>query len=443
MSEITFTSAARLAEAHLFESGLGPALLNVEAMRIHEIDPLLAENLDLCIAVGDSDRLRLLMTAFGLGDGARRIEPPPASVAVRTFSLAIAQKCNLGCTYCYADQGSFGGAAKNMSQSTAEAAVDRLLDGVEAGQEINLVFLGGEPLANREALRGTVHYAAARAAKAGITARFSLTTNATLLTADDADFFEKYPFSLTVSIDGVGDVHDRLRPFKSGRGSFDRIAERIRPLLARPRRRTRVNARATVTPQNLTVAETLTALAGMGFDGVQLSPMLSSPTGRGQMDAEALAVMLAQMIECGRQFEAAEGRLLPFSNMISTLRQIHRGARDDYPCGAGGSYLGVSADGELYACHRFVGDEARSMGDVTTGIDRARQTAWLAGRHVENQPPCQTCWARHLCGGSCHYEAINAGRQACDYIRGWLHYCLGAYVRLQKQSPERLREILG
>jgi uncharacterized protein len=183
----------------------------------------------------------------------------------------------------------------------------------------------------------------------------------------------------------------------------------------------------------------------MGFDGVQLSPMLSSPSRRGQMDGDALKVMLEQMIDCGRQFEASisEGRLLPFSNIISTLRQIDRGGRDDYPCGAGGSYLGVSADGELYACHRFVGDEARSMGNVKTGIDQARQTAWLADRHVENQPPCRTCWARHLCGGSCHYEAIHAGRQACDYIRGWLHYCLGAYVRLQKQSPERLREILG
>jgi uncharacterized protein len=332
-----------------------------------------------------------------------------------------------------------------MSPSTAEAAVDRLLDGVERGQEINLVFLGGEPLANREALRSTVRYAAAKADGAGITTRFSLTTNATLLTAEDADFFEQYPFSLTVSIDGIGDAHDRLRPFKSGRGSFDRIVERVRPLLARPRRRTRVNARVTVTPQNLAIADTLTGLTEMGFDGVQLSPMLSSPSRHGQMDGDTLAVMLAQMIDCGRQFEAdiAKGRLLPFSNMISTLRQIHRGGRDDYPCGAGGSYLGVAADGELYACHRFVGDEARSMGNVHSGIDRAKQTAWLAERHVENQPPCKTCWARHLCGGSCHYEAINAGRQACDYIRGWLHYCLGAYVRLQKQSPERLREVLG
>ena len=29
----------------------------------------------------------------------------------------------------------------------------------------------------------------------------------------------------------------------------------------------------------------------------------------------------------------------------------------------------------------------------------------------------------------CH-EVIHRGRPACDYIRGWLHYCLEAYLRL-------------
>jgi uncharacterized protein len=31
---------------------------------------------------------------------------------------------------------------------------------------------------------------------------------------------------------------------------------------------------------------------------------------------------------------------------------------------------------------------------------------------------------------------IHRGRPACDYIRGWLHYCLGAYVRLLEARPD-------
>jgi uncharacterized protein len=54
---------------------------------------------------------------------------------------------------------------------------------------------------------------------------------------------------------------------------------------------------------------------------------------------------------------------------------------------------------------------------------------------VERQAPCSSCWARYLCGGGCHYEAIHRGRPACDYIRGWLDYALGAYVRLSARLP--------
>ena len=41
-----------------------------------------------------------------------------------------------------------------------------------------------------------------------------------------------------------------------------------------------------------------------------------------------------------------------------------------------------------------------------------------------------------MCGGGCHHEVISRGRPACDYIRGWLHWCLGAYARLTVARPD-------
>ena len=46
------------------------------------------------------------------------IDPP-----VRALSLAVAERCNLGCTYCYAEGGSFGGKPRNMEWEVAEASV--------------------------------------------------------------------------------------------------------------------------------------------------------------------------------------------------------------------------------------------------------------------------------------------------------------------------------
>jgi uncharacterized protein len=83
-----------------------------------------------------------------------------------------------------------------------------------------------------------------------------------------------------------------------------------------------------------------------------------------------------------------------------------------------------------------VEDEKAFFGDVWQGVDPAAQSQWLQQRHVDSQSPCSACWARYLCGGGCHHEVIHRGRPACDYIRGWLDYCLKAYVRLLAAAPE-------
>jgi uncharacterized protein len=125
----------------------------------------------------------------------------------------------------------------------------------------------------------------------------------------------------------------------------------------------------------------------------------------------------------------------PFLNMVNALRELHRGTHRPYPCGAGAGYFGVSADGDLAACHRFVGDADGAMGSLQSGVDRARQTAWLTDRHVHAQEPCRSCWARYLCGGGCHHEVLARGRPACDFIRGWIHYTVQAYGRLSRLAP--------
>jgi uncharacterized protein len=323
-----------------------------------------------------------------------------------------------------------------MSLETALQAVDLLLADAEPGVRVNLAFLGGEPLANREGVRTATQYAHRRAAAKGVNLGFSITTNGTLLTPDDAKFFERFGFAVTISLDGIGEAHNRQRPFKNGAPSYDRIISRVEPLLAR-QRRMQVSARVTVTPSNLDLLSTLDGLLGLGFHSVGFSPMLSSPGKLGEMDRASLESMLAQMKACGQRFEerVIAGVRYPFLNMVNALREIHLGTHRPYPCGAGAGYLGVSADGGLYACHRFVDDPRAAMGRVDASIDGGRRNAWLAERHVHRQEPCRGCWARYLCGGGCHHEVIHRGRPACDYIRGWLDYCIQAYVHLRVRKP--------
>jgi len=421
-------SLPRSPDAHLVETEAGGHVFLPDGSRLFDAAERLYQRFATALDGGD---VGALLDQLGVRGAPAIDDVPLTAPPVHALSLAIAQKCNLGCTYCYAQQGEFGGAAQNMTRQAAEQAVDLLVNGAAPGARLNLAFLGGEPLANRALLQETTRRARTLADQRGVTLGFSITTNGTLLTEEDAAFFETFGFAVTVSLDGPREVHDRLRPFKSGQGSFDRIMRNVAPLLAR-QRRMQVTARVTVTPQNLALRATLDQLVDAGFHSVGFSPLLRSPGGDAELARHDLELMLGEMIDCGREFErrTRAGEPYPFANMLNALREIERGTHRPYPCGAGAGYLGVSADGGLAACHRFVGDPEGAMGSLQQGIDGDRRATWLRERHVHRQEPCQGCWARYLCGGGCHHEVIARGRPACDYIRGWLHYCLGAYLRL-------------
>jgi uncharacterized protein len=421
---------------HLFEAD-GPHILVPDGSGIYGISEEIRSELDRIEASEDSGALMSFLEEYGLQSTGKIDDNILTDPPLTAISLAIAQKCNLGCTYCYAQQGNFGTAEKNMETETGIAAVDLMFRNNPGTDKMNLAFLGGEPLVNRRALQAITRYAAEKAAKEKKQIHFSITTNGTLLNNDDALFFEEFGFAVTVSIDGIGATHDGLRPFKGGQPSYERIRKNTVPLL-HMQKKMQVSARVTVTPANLEIKQTLEELISMGFHSVGFSPMLSSPSGENEMSASTLGILLENMIACGTLFEEniILGKRFPFSNMYVALREIHRGTHRPYPCGAGAGYLGVSASGELAACHRFVEDNKGQFGNLEKGVDREKQRSWLTERHVHRQEPCSSCWARYLCGGGCHYEVIHRGRPACDFIRGWLHYTLQAYIRILNKRPD-------
>jgi uncharacterized protein len=430
-------SLPHVPDVHLYETEAGQHLLVVNGSRLFDVDAEVSGALERARRARDDATVRRLLEELGVSEAPFIDDEPVESPPVRALSLAVAQKCNLGCTYCYAQQGDFGGPARNMPRETALQAVELLLREAGPGERVNLSFLGGEPLFNRAVIREATERAVERAREKGVSLTLSLTTNGTLLTPEDADFLEAHGFAVTVSLDGPQEVNDGLRAFKGGQGSFAKVMENVGPLLAR-QRGMQVSARVTVTPRNLALRETLDDFVERGFHSVGFSPMLRSPTGRDELGHAELERMLEQMVDCGQEFERRliAGRRYPFSNMVNALRELHKGTHRPYPCGAGAGYLGVSASGELAACHRFVGDEEGAMGSLATGVDGARRARWLTERHVHRQEPCRSCWARYLCAGGCHHEVIQRGRPACDYIRGWLHYCLEAYSRLSLARPD-------
>src|SRR5262245_37468408 len=358
---------------------------------------------------------------------------PAFPAAPTAVSLNLAQVCNLSCSYCYADEGLFGGRPRMMSEEVARRIIDNLL--VQAGGEVVTVgFIGGEPLLNRQVLRASVVYASEQGKRRGVTVRFSITTNATLLGPEDLALFRDYAFTVSVSLDGGATVNDRYRRSRGSRdnyGSYDRAVAALRRLLENPGR-AKLAARATIARTDLAVAEKIAVLAALGFLEIGVSPLRTSPDPSLALGEADWPVYLAEMIRAAEQEKRRLRRGEPprFSNFVVALKELHRGACRPLPCGAAANYVSVDADGNYSTCHRTVGDPRFSIGDLSGGPSRAARLNFLEARHVDRQQPCASCWARYLCGGGCHAEVAMSGRNGCDYIRGWLEYCLRSYGEL-------------
>lgn len=367
--------------------------------------------------------------------------PPETDGEPVALALALAQSCNLSCSYCYADAGQFGGRPRRMSVDIARSAVDALVDGA-AGRRVTVGFIGGEVLLHRQTLHDIVLYAEERAAAAGIAVGFSITTNGTLVTPIDVALFRSHPFAVTVSLDGGQDVNDAHRRSRTGEGSFLRAVAGVADLLAEPGR-AKVAARATITRHDLDVGAQVEALAAVGFAEVGVSPLRTGPDTGARLTSTDWAPFLVEMVRAAdaEVERVAAGRPPRFTNLSTALREIHRGSARPLPCGSARSYVAVGADGDYWTCHRTVDNPAYRLGDVGTGLSASARQEFLDRRQVDAQEPCRSCWARYLCGGGCHAEVDEVGREGCDYIRGWLDHCISLFAECQDRRPDVLRSM--
>lgn len=422
-------------------AGEPPHVLLLADSSLFEVEPAFFARL----AAGDPVAVAELAAAAP-GTTASRFDQLGPLPAPRAISLNVAQACNLSCSYCYADEGRFSGAPRRMTSSVARRAVDDLLAGASAGSRVTVGFIGGEPMLHRALVHDVVGYASARAGELGVSVGFSVTTNGTLLEAGDLDLFRSHPFAVTVSLDGGRETHDRHRHTRDGSGSWDRVVENLRPLLDDPGD-CHVSARATVTRDDLDIAGRVAALTAAGFREVGVSPARTGPDPSLLVQGDDWPAYLAGMVEAAeaelrrlRREGPAEG--WRFSNLATSLAEIHKGTARPLPCGAAYGYVSVDADGAYATCHRTIGDPRFALGGPGELSDDARRR-FLEPRLVDRQEPCRSCWARYLCGGGCHAEVIEAGREGCDMIRGWLDQCLRWYPHVRAEFPELFQEVVA
>jgi uncharacterized protein len=467
------TRVFRLGEYHSFTAGDRPFIYVVPAGAIFELDHVAAfvlaqlaggerglEELAAGLAargLSEGEALELLTElaqtrAIVVGDApAESPQNPPADFPLQTLVLNLTNQCNLSCTYCYeygADRvATPEGKPKFMDFETARGAVDLLFAESSGRHGVHITFFGGETLMNFPLLERVVGYATDQAAALGRNIDFSLTTNATLLTPAIIEFLAVNRIGVTVSMDGPPELHNALRVFANGRGSYDIVAAKVKELLAKHHSRP-IAARVTLTSGVTDVRRIYQHLKHeIGFHEVGFAPVTTAPDrlyAIGEPGMDAVFEQFRSLAEEYLEF-ALRGELHGFSNVSDTLAELYQGVNKSHPCGAGLGLMGVGPSGDIAPCHRFVDSDTHALGNIATGIDRGRQHAFLARGHVDRKHECQICFARPLCAGGCHHEAYvrygdtgHPNLHYCDWIREWTDLCLRIYGTLSALNPEFL-----
>jgi uncharacterized protein len=323
-----------------------------------------------------------------------------------------------------------------MAPTVARQAVDFLLKHSE--DEVGISFFGGEPLLNFALIKEVVSYCEA----SGRPFKYALITNGTVLTREIADLFEQHRFHVVVSYDGY--LQDQQRPACGGRPTRELIRANIRELAKRlPRHDLAI--RTVITHKTTDLAAVANEAEELGIrltvGPVTLCP--GHPLDITPDDMQALADFetgyLTRSLEIGDL-----DRLTGLSCVANTIRRAHTGQQRYYSCGIGKEIVGVSLEGDIYPCHRFVGIEEFRMGSVLDGVDPAALETYH-NLFVDMKEGCRGCWARYFCGGGCAHDAYTAQGDLtrtpvsrCHVMRQEIELGLKLFAQIADERPHLL-----
>ncbi len=195
-------------------------------------------------------------------DGNETVKLAPLS----KLTINVANDCNMRCKYCWNHYGTYTGSPKLMDENTAVKAVDFLFNRSEDSKNLEIDFYGGEPLLNFDILKFCTEYAFKRAETENKKITFSIQTNGTLLDDGIIEYLEGRNFGIFMSIDGDSMYHDSVRIEKDGTGTWSKVTSAARKIL--DNRRSKIQIRATLTPSNMNLSDTVQYLEKMGFEKV-------------------------------------------------------------------------------------------------------------------------------------------------------------------------------
>lgn len=325
-----------------------------------------------------------------------RVIPEDAFTSVYIFAT---NRCNLACTYCY-EKDRVG----DMDRETMKNTIDWLVrqsnrsKKARPDQDISITFFGGEPLLNFPIVKYGMEYCKEIFDKTSTKFGLYILTNGTVLTEEMCDFFRQAKqwkginFHLQVSMDGCEESHNKYRVFSgSSKGSFQLIMGNMNKL---KEIFPQLIVRQTVVPDRaLTLYEDFRSLVDSGGSIVNLTPIVEGDWGKENID-----IYKRELERCVDFFVSHPNKSNMYFNIVNgtLLRMGDKVFNSEHGCRAGHKLLGVTFDGDIYPCHRFVAYRTEidyKLGNVCTGGVDYNCENWkkLKDMHHSADEECKSC----------------------------------------------------
>jgi uncharacterized protein len=369
----------------------------------------------------------------------------PRDVPVGRLVVANTMRCNLACRYCY-NRFDFNAPARGEKDMSLETFGRLIRFFAKNGGDLpfhELFFIGGEPLLNIAILEEAAGWSERQKAE-GKNLFIAATTNATLLDKDMVDFCSTRRIHLKLTIDGGREEHDANRVFPGGEGSFETIADNLDAFLASNAHQ-RAYVATTIDTRRTEPRERVAALSAMGFNAIDLVELYRE--GGDVQDDEELALIFGHRYRRLMEFLFLKVQAREYLHIIplfDIVKHLHLRKPRFLRCRAGGDSLAVSAEGTIFPCHHFFGDERFALGSV---FDDDIPSSRLAPYRIPvgERPGCAACWARLLCGGPCFHRSLaltgDAFRSAtleCARTRALIMEAMRFYIKLRNEDPGAL-----
>ncbi|WP_163193950.1 thioether cross-link-forming SCIFF peptide maturase [Clostridium thermarum] len=420
-----------MALIHKFKQGNDYYVLDVNSGCVHIVDELIYDILDEEVVPNKAevmDRLKGKYNAEEIEEALSDIEELLAEELlysgdkyehiarndksksfIKAMCLNVVHDCNLKCKYCFAEEGEYKGRRQMMSVEVGKRAVDFVIKNSGPRRNIEIDLFGGEPLMAFNNIKEIVEYAKEQEKIHNKNVRFTMTTNATLLSDEIIEYIDKNMGNIVLSIDGRKEINDSVRVRYNGSGSYDDILPKIKKMVERRDRNKQYYARGTYTSRNTDFYKDVIALANEGFKEISIEPVVLPDGHELALKEEDLEAIYESYDKLVKEMEERIGTDKEFKYYHFHI-DLNGGPcvyKRISGCGAGHEYVAVTPSGDIYPCHQFVGMEEFKLGSIFEDNFRDDLAMEFKDAHIYNKPKCIGCWARFYCSGGCQANNYN------------------------------------